>query len=116
MSEPITDTTLRSSGTLFHVFRGILILQSPFFRSLFPLPTYPDNNYYEGGLPIVDMQEDSTTLDLLLRFCYPMACRRDQHYIQALQDVAASICIPCRYGAIDDLQNFSTALDSSLRV
>lgn len=85
-------------------------------RSFALCSTYPDNNYYEGGLPIVDMQEDSTTLDLLLRFCYPMACRRDQHYIQALQDVAASICIPCRYGAIDDLQNFSTALDSSLRV
>ncbi|KAL4255598.1 hypothetical protein AB1N83_012803 [Pleurotus pulmonarius] len=85
MTEPITktlapfdddaaDTTLRSSdGALFHVFRGILIFHSPFFRSLFSLPAYPDSNNHKDGRPIVDMQEDYPTLDLLLRFCYPMA-------------------------------------------
>ncbi|KAF4602910.1 hypothetical protein EYR38_003314 [Pleurotus pulmonarius] len=66
------DTILRScDGTDFHVFKGVLIIHSSIFRDMFSLPDVPDVNQQQAGKPVVDLQEPSSTLDTLLRFCYP---------------------------------------------
>ncbi|KAG9227091.1 hypothetical protein CCMSSC00406_0008291 [Pleurotus cornucopiae] len=63
------DVVLRScDGTDFYVYKSIL---SPFFRAMFSLPDSPNTNSREGNKAVVDMHEDSTVLDPLLRFCYP---------------------------------------------
>ncbi|KZT04004.1 uncharacterized protein LAESUDRAFT_814392 [Laetiporus sulphureus 93-53] len=72
------DVILRTSDQVdFHVHKAILGFASPFFEDMFELPqpsqadeaqsTCPDT-----GLPIVEVTEDSETLDLLLRLCYPI--------------------------------------------
>ncbi|KDQ32532.1 hypothetical protein PLEOSDRAFT_1098530 [Pleurotus ostreatus PC15] len=66
------DVILRScDGTDFYVYKSILSLASPFFRAMFSLPDSHNTNPREGNKPVVDMHEDSTVLDPLLRFCYP---------------------------------------------
>lgn len=66
------DVILRScDGTDFHVYKSILSLASPFFRAMFSLPDSPNTNSREGNKAVVDMHEDSTVLDPVLRFCYP---------------------------------------------
>ncbi|KAJ6573431.1 hypothetical protein DFH09DRAFT_981730 [Mycena vulgaris] len=62
------DVILRTSDEVdFRVFKVILSLASPFFKSMFSLPQT------EGDLQSVPTQEDSDVLDTLLRFCYPCA-------------------------------------------
>ena len=66
------DTILRSSdGVDFHVYRIILSLGSPFFKTMFTLkqPLDPGATIQK---PFVEMQEHSGTIDKLLRFCYPI--------------------------------------------
>lgn len=66
------DTILRScDGIDFYVFKGVLIIHSSIFRDMFSLPDVPCVNQQECGKPVVDLQEPSSTLDTLLRFCYP---------------------------------------------
>lgn len=63
------DTILQSSdGVDFHVFRIVLSLASPFFKDLFSL-RQPHNN---EDTPIIPVPESSSTLDYLLRICYPI--------------------------------------------
>ncbi|KAF9494240.1 hypothetical protein BDN71DRAFT_1449137 [Pleurotus eryngii] len=66
------DTILRScDGIDFYVFKGVLIIHSTIFRDMFSLPDVPCVSQQECGKPVVDLQEPSSTLDTLLRFCYP---------------------------------------------
>ncbi|KAL4072826.1 hypothetical protein V8B97DRAFT_260338 [Scleroderma yunnanense] len=74
---PRADVVLRSSDNMdFRVFKLFLSLASPFFEALFNLPQPSDENTGNivemiDGLPVVPVLEDSGTLDILLRFCYP---------------------------------------------
>ncbi|KAG2075591.1 hypothetical protein BDR04DRAFT_1069365 [Suillus decipiens] len=75
------DVILRSAdGVEFRVFMLFLSLASPFFETLFGLPQAPDggsDQETKDGLPVIAVSEDSKTLDLFLRFCYPSTLAED---------------------------------------
>ncbi|PCH36294.1 hypothetical protein WOLCODRAFT_126999 [Wolfiporia cocos MD-104 SS10] len=65
------DVTLCSSDKVrFRVYRNILSIASPFFKSMFSLPQPADSS--EAARDI-DVTENSKTVDILLRLCYPVA-------------------------------------------
>ncbi|KAI0037662.1 hypothetical protein FA95DRAFT_1506711 [Auriscalpium vulgare] len=71
------DVILRSCDNVqFHVTKHTLSIASPVFNDMFTLNA-PLNDAAADelcdGLPVVRMSEDSTTLDVLLRWCYPVA-------------------------------------------
>ncbi|KAI0653280.1 hypothetical protein C8Q70DRAFT_1164170 [Cubamyces menziesii] len=80
---PATNTILRSSdGVLFRVHSVIVAEASEVFAGMFAFPQPPrddispadsDDDYASDGTPIVQLEEDSETLDRLLRLCYPIA-------------------------------------------
>ncbi|OCH91503.1 hypothetical protein OBBRIDRAFT_753088 [Obba rivulosa] len=77
LSHPFTkasaDVILRScDGINFRIHRAILSEVSPVFEGMFSLPQPETPAARLGGLPIVPMAEAGTTLDSLLRLCYPM--------------------------------------------
>lgn len=75
-----------SDGVDFYIYKVILSLASPFFKSMFSLkqPTSPSSAPSSlEGLPIIDVQESSRTLDLLLRLCYPIT----DPVIQSMEDI-----------------------------
>ena len=69
------DIILRSSDKSdFRVFKLFLSLASPFFETLFELPQptqASEDQEIKDGLAVIYMPENSKTLDILLRFCYP---------------------------------------------
>ncbi|KAJ8507808.1 hypothetical protein ONZ45_g9862 [Pleurotus djamor] len=68
------DMVFRSSdGVDFRVHKIIFRLTSPFFENLLsvPQPTEKSPEEYSDGAPVIPFTEDSATLDLMLRFCYP---------------------------------------------
>ncbi|KAF8267381.1 hypothetical protein EI94DRAFT_1801721 [Lactarius quietus] len=66
------DIILRSSDQVdFHVFKDILSLSSPFFKSMFSLPQ-PDVGVAEKQNPVIDLTEHSSTIATLLTFIYPV--------------------------------------------
>lgn len=86
---PFDDTeaniVLRTSDKIdFYVYKDILKVASPFFRTLFLLPHPPPihsldpdpASLHDGlspeGLPIVSIPEDSDAFDYILRICYPI--------------------------------------------
>ncbi|KAG2046475.1 hypothetical protein BDR06DRAFT_1025510 [Suillus hirtellus] len=75
------DVILRSAdGVEFRVFMLFLSLASPFFETLFGLPQAPDgtsDQEMKDGLAVIAVSEDSKTLDLFLRFCYPSTLAED---------------------------------------
>jgi len=80
--DPTADLILRTSdGVDFRVFRVILRLASPVFASMLEVGQAPPvaadrsqtgSDDLRDGCPVVPVQEDSTTLDSLLRIVYPM--------------------------------------------
>ena len=73
---PDADVILRTSDVVaFRVFKIVLALASPFFKDMFSLPQHMALED-RGGIPIVSIPEDSGTIDLLLRFCYPVTSPR----------------------------------------
>ena len=67
------DLVLRSSdGVNFFVFKVVLSLASSVFADMFtlPLPAAPQNSSDEP--PVVQLPEDAETLDMALRYCYPV--------------------------------------------
>ncbi|KAG5654176.1 hypothetical protein H0H81_006558 [Sphagnurus paluster] len=69
------DIILRSrvSSVDFHVSKTILAFASPFFHSMFSLPQAGGSQGVDEK-PIIPVDEDDATLDLLLRYCYPRWC------------------------------------------
>ncbi|KAG1812940.1 uncharacterized protein BJ212DRAFT_1301397 [Suillus subaureus] len=92
------DIILRSAdGVEFRVFTLFLSLASPFFETLFCLPQAPGgaitDQVMKDGLVVVAMSEDSKTLDLFLRFCYPSTLAEDpslENLTDALPVLAAA--------------------------
>lgn len=73
------DVILRTSdGVDFYTHKLILSLASPFFADMFSLPQ-PSSDSESSPLrgadsipPVIDVAEESMTIDCLLRFCYPV--------------------------------------------
>ncbi|KAA1476990.1 hypothetical protein DENSPDRAFT_564728 [Dentipellis sp. KUC8613] len=63
------DIILRTSDeVIFYTHKLILSFASPFFQDMFRLPQ-PTGT--AGQIAVVDISEDSRTLEFILRFCYP---------------------------------------------
>ena len=75
------DIILRSSDNIsFRVFKLLLSLASPFFETLFDLPQPAqarEDQEIQDGLVVIPVTEDSKTLDIILRFCYPDTLAND---------------------------------------
>ncbi|KAF9820564.1 hypothetical protein IEO21_01267 [Rhodonia placenta] len=64
------DVTIRSSNAVdFRVHSNILVIASPFFESMF---SFPQPCVSTDNLDVVEITEDSRTLDTILRICYPV--------------------------------------------
>ena len=78
---PKADVILRSSDNVdFRVFRLFLSLGSPVFEALFDIPQptkLSGDQEVRDGLAVIPVSEDSKTLDMLLRFCYPCTLAED---------------------------------------
>ncbi|EIN03893.1 hypothetical protein PUNSTDRAFT_29952, partial [Punctularia strigosozonata HHB-11173 SS5] len=61
------DVILRTSDNVdFRVYKLILSLASPFFSDMFTLPQAMDANVGQPVPPVINMAEDSATIDCLL--------------------------------------------------
>ncbi|EIM83866.1 uncharacterized protein STEHIDRAFT_159481 [Stereum hirsutum FP-91666 SS1] len=76
------DVILRSCDLVdFRVFKLVLSLASPVFKSMFTLPqslsssqsTVADDDDHRDGIPIVRLSEDARTLEDVLRSFYPVS-------------------------------------------
>ena len=78
-NNPAADFIIRSKdGVNFRVRSGIIAEASLVFSGMFEIPLPEPNQStddadYMDGKPVVAVEEDSTTLDRLLRLCYPTA-------------------------------------------
>ena len=111
------DIILRSSDSIhFYVNQFVLSLASPIFRDMFELgkPVDPDVSpplaladscsRPSSRHQIIDVSEPSSTLDLLLRFCYPV----EEPKISQVSDVANVLRTASKYemsGVIDRLSH-----------
>lgn len=75
------DVIFRTSNDVdFYLHKNILSLASTFFETMFslaqtPTTTLPDHATLASGdpdLPVVEVSEDSLTLEHILRYCYPV--------------------------------------------
>ncbi|PCH36307.1 hypothetical protein WOLCODRAFT_140325 [Wolfiporia cocos MD-104 SS10] len=95
-SDVLADVILRSSnGVSFRVHSRILCEASPTcFEGMFSIPPPKDaQNDTLDGLPFIDCTEDDSTLDKLLRICYPTT---DPSF-QRLNDVEAVMEAATKY-------------------
>ncbi|KAF7795595.1 hypothetical protein EIP86_006758 [Pleurotus ostreatoroseus] len=82
-NNPQADLIIRTSDEAkFEVIKAILAAASPVFDDMFTIAqpsssetatADPGSDGGAASLPTVDVTEDSTTLERLLRFCYPVA-------------------------------------------
>lgn len=79
-SDPAADVVLRSSDNFeFRVRKAILSLASPVFNDMFGTPRrrstveIDSNTPHEASLPCVQLSETGLVVDILLRYCYPLA-------------------------------------------
>ncbi|KAI0041938.1 hypothetical protein FA95DRAFT_1500744, partial [Auriscalpium vulgare] len=108
------DIILRSSDNVhFRVSRFILSIASPVFADMFnlgkPLEAIDGHSSEENhdGLPVVPLVEDSRTLNLLLRWCYPVKPPK----LTTLEDARRMVSITQKY-AVDA---FDDVIDEALR-
>ncbi|RDX54217.1 hypothetical protein OH76DRAFT_1398543 [Lentinus brumalis] len=98
-NNPAADTIIRSSdGIDYRVRSGIVAEASPIFSDMFeiPLPDHSgvvDSQDFMDGKPVVAVQEDSVTLDRLLRLCYPTV----DPILPELQDVRTVLAAALKY-------------------
>ncbi|KAH8110721.1 hypothetical protein DFH11DRAFT_736382 [Phellopilus nigrolimitatus] len=120
VSYPLNDLSLPADGVLlqssdgihFKVYKNILALASPIFRDMFELPQPTENSLRPHKFlpedcsssarrpPVIELSENSSTLDILLRLIYPFTP-------PAFPGTSAS-------GAISDAQKLVRAVDPVL--
>ncbi|KAI1783537.1 hypothetical protein LXA43DRAFT_331425 [Ganoderma leucocontextum] len=89
--QPSADITLRTSDLVdFHVHSQILSQASPIFAHMLSRPQSPSGS---NTRPIVDIAENSRTLEHILRFCYPVA----KPHLPQLVDVASLLEVAMKY-------------------
>ncbi|OAX40160.1 hypothetical protein K503DRAFT_715035 [Rhizopogon vinicolor AM-OR11-026] len=97
------DIVLRSSDHVyFRVFRCMLVFASPFFESMFDLPQPLKKNTDDetfDGLDVIQVQENSRTLDTLLRFCYPAAIKDPN--LEDMDEIEEVLEAAMKYGMED---------------
>lgn len=108
------DVILRSSDLVdFRVRKGIMAEASGFFEQMFTLPQPTPGPVQvidrDADLPIICMEEDSRTLEPLLRLCYPAA--RNRPTIEDINELRAIICAATKY----DMQEVLIALKQDLQ-
>ena len=70
---PRADLVLLSSdGVNFFVFKVILSVASSVFADMFTLPLPAASQRSNNEPPVVQLPEDAETLDMALRYCYPI--------------------------------------------
>ena len=101
------DLILRSADSKeFRVHRCILSIASPIFRDMLALPQPHDPDH---KLPQVDLPETATTLDILLRYIYPIPSPKIEDFA-TLSNVVVSAE---KYGAEGVISQLRTTLVSS---
>ncbi|KAI0046377.1 hypothetical protein FA95DRAFT_1679821 [Auriscalpium vulgare] len=102
------DIVLRSSDEVyFRVSKFILAIASPIFADMFSLSQHLEAEAVDeayDGLPVVPMAEDAATLDLLLRWCYPIRPPKlvTLEDVRRLAEVSQKYVIDAFVDAIDD--------------
>lgn len=72
-SESVGDCILRTSdGAEFKVVKAILYLGSTIFRDMFDMPPVTHADESEASLPVVPVEEDPETIQVLLQMLYPI--------------------------------------------
>jgi hypothetical protein len=73
------DLVLRTADSEeFRVHRCILSVASPVFRDMF---AFPQPHESTPQLPYVDLPETTTTLDILLRYVYPIPSPKIEDFV-----------------------------------
>ncbi len=96
---PVADFIIRSKdGVNFRVRSGIIAEASLVFSGMFEIPLPEpsqavDDADYMDGKPLVAVEEDSATLDALLRLCYPT----DDPVLTELRDVRLVLAAAMKY-------------------
>lgn len=105
------DVILRTSDKVdFYVYKAVLFLASTFFESMFSLEQA--GAAVNDEKPILDVPEDSSTLDDLLRFCYPVydPSIKDLAQLSSVLQAAADYEIPVAIKTLrDQLRTFVQA-------
>ena len=84
-----TNIVIRSSDSVnFKVHKHVLAVASPFFKDLLSLPQPPDSESV-GGLPVVQLSEDSELLSTLVSMLYPLRLVVPSSYNKVLSLVSA---------------------------
>ncbi|KZV68305.1 hypothetical protein PENSPDRAFT_562874, partial [Peniophora sp. CONT] len=110
-NRPDADVILRSSDNVdFRVHKLILSIASPFFEQMFRLPTPPppekEDESWHAGLPLVPMTESGATIELVLRFMYPIPSPK-----VTLEDIGALLEFSRKY----DVHICDSQVDFGLR-
>ncbi|KAI0046375.1 hypothetical protein FA95DRAFT_1679820 [Auriscalpium vulgare] len=95
-NSPYADVILRSSDNVnFRVSRHILCIVSPVFVDMFGSPKDTDSITPGGtdGMPVEYVTEDAATLDLLLRWCYPVV----HPPLKTLDDARRMVTVTTKY-------------------
>ena len=108
------EVILRSSDHQnFHIHRIILSLASPVFGAMFSLPQPEeladgDQTASQKSPPVIDVMENSFTLDVLLRQCYPVA----KPFLEDLECVEHVLAAALKYEMSVAIQAMSELLVS----
>lgn len=114
---PSADLIIRSSDAVdFFVPKVLMALASPVFEDMFivaqPAPNGQGTHTAPAPAPVVDVTEDSRTLDRLLRFVYPMARPALASLDEALAVAAAAAKYMVDYAAADALAQFAALAEA----
>ncbi|KAG8913782.1 hypothetical protein FRC00_001612 [Tulasnella sp. 408] len=72
-SESVGDCILRTpDGVVFKVAKVILYMGSTIFRDMFDMPPVTHADESEASLPVVPVEEDPETIQVLLQMLYPI--------------------------------------------
>ncbi|KAJ8590971.1 hypothetical protein M405DRAFT_765595 [Rhizopogon salebrosus TDB-379] len=109
------DIVLRSSDNVyFRIFRCMLMFASPFFESMFDLPQpsrKPTDDETLDGLNVLRVSENSRTLDILLRFCYPAAIK--DPVLEDMNDIENVLEAAIKYGMEEVEERLKKAIAAS---